>query len=135
MSREAFEHWYADYTGDAHIRKYCDSTGRYQFNAMQSAWNAWQAALQSAEPVASVGSLNEFDAMRLVRNGYAFTDPLYTTPQPVVPEGTATPPCDCIENVNGRWVQSCECRNTGDLLSAQDWCTYNNLLSAGKDTV
>ena len=52
MSREAFEHWYADYTGDAHIRKYCDSTGRYQFKAMESAWQAWQAALQGREPVA-----------------------------------------------------------------------------------
>ena len=50
--REAFEHWYADYTGDAHIRKYCDSTGRYQFKAMESAWQAWQAALQGSEPVA-----------------------------------------------------------------------------------
>jgi len=40
-------------------------------------------ALQSGEPVASVGSLNEFDAMRLVRDGYALTDPLYTTPQHV----------------------------------------------------
>jgi hypothetical protein len=52
--REAFEKWYADYTGDAHIYKYCDSTGRYQSNAMQSAWRAWQAwqaALQSGEPV------------------------------------------------------------------------------------
>ena len=56
---------------------------------------------------------------------------LYAAPQPVVDEGTTTPPCDCIENVNGRWVQSCECRNAGDLLSAQDWCAHNNLLSAG----
>lgn len=46
--REAFEHWYADHTGDAHIRKYCDSTGRYQFNAMQSSWEAWQAAQAQA---------------------------------------------------------------------------------------
>jgi hypothetical protein len=59
---------------------------------------------------------------------------LYAAPQPAAPEGTETPPCDCIENVNGRWVQSCECRNAGDLLSVQDWCTYNNLLSAGKET-
>jgi hypothetical protein len=47
--REAFEHWYADHTGDAHIRKYCDSTGRYQFNAMQSSWEAWKAAQAQAE--------------------------------------------------------------------------------------
>jgi hypothetical protein len=51
MSREAFEHWYADHTGDAHIRKYCDSTGRYQFNAMQSSWEAWQAAQAQAVSV------------------------------------------------------------------------------------
>jgi len=43
-SREAFEHWYAGYTGDPYIRHYCDSIGRYQFNSMQSAWEAWQAA-------------------------------------------------------------------------------------------
>jgi hypothetical protein len=73
--------------------------GAYIVTETCEAWRAWQAALQSREPV--------------------------------VDEGTTTPPCDCIENVNGRWVQSCECRNTGDLLSAQDWCTYNNLLSAG----
>jgi hypothetical protein len=44
-------------------------------------------ALQSRESVACVGSLNEFDAIRLLRDGYALTDLLYTTPQPVVPEG------------------------------------------------
>ena len=33
------------------------------------------------EPVASVGSLNEFSAMELVRRGFALTDPLYTAPQ------------------------------------------------------
>ena len=43
-SREAFEHWYAGYTGDPYIRHYCDSIGRYQFNSMQSAWAAWQSA-------------------------------------------------------------------------------------------
>lgn len=32
------------------------------------------------KPVASVGSLNEFAAMELVRRGFALTDPLYTAP-------------------------------------------------------
>lgn len=67
MSREAFEHWYADHTGDAHIRKYCDSTGRYQFNAMQSSWEAWQAAqTQSGDGEAPVAWLKP--AHELVEN-------------------------------------------------------------------
>ena len=87
MSREAFEHWYADYTGDAHIRKYCDSTGRYQFNAMQSAWNAWQAALQSGEPVVAIKgwfhgecTIQPLDPAAVLPAGMA----LYAAPQPVV---------------------------------------------------
>ena len=32
------------------------------------------------EPVASIGSLNEFSAMELVRRGFALTDHLYTAP-------------------------------------------------------
>jgi len=84
MSREAFEHWYADYTGDAHVRKYCDSTGRYQFNAMQSAWNAWQAALQhSGEPSEWVIEVENGQVV-MSRIGANFTGYLYATPQPVI---------------------------------------------------
>jgi hypothetical protein len=90
--REAFEHWYADYTGDAHIRKYCDSTGRYQFNAMESAWQAWQAALKhsESEPVAWMSPNKqslEFSRPDTVYGSH--TIPLYASPQPVVPEAEA----------------------------------------------
>jgi hypothetical protein len=87
-------------------------------------------ALQSGEPVVFTCHGNNAPAYGCNKPG-DMSGTYYKAPQPVVDEGTTTPPCDCIENVNGRWVQSCECRSTGDLLSAQDWCTYNNLLSAG----
>jgi hypothetical protein len=90
MSREAFEHWYADYTGDAHIYKYCDSTGRYQSNAMESAWRtwqAWQAALQrSAEPVVFTCHGNNAPAYGCNKPG-DMSGTYYKAPQPVVPDG------------------------------------------------
>lgn len=47
MSREAFERWYAEETGEPNVRRYADSRGVYTHLAMQSAWLGWKAALES----------------------------------------------------------------------------------------
>ncbi|MFH5927430.1 hypothetical protein [Roseomonas xinghualingensis] len=39
-------------------------------------------------------------------------------------------PCDCIETLNGLWIQRCDCRNSGDAASAQEWCTAMNHAAA-----
>jgi hypothetical protein len=98
-------------------------TNALSYNDMWCAWQyAWQAALQSGEPATSVGSLNYFEAMRLLRDGYSLTDPLYTTPQPVV-------------DVNKQLVEALQavldCGSTSD----QWWIdkAREALLSAGKE--
>ena len=45
MSREAFEQWAAD-----KLEMHTQRSGRYTSTITQTAWNAWQAALQSGEP-------------------------------------------------------------------------------------
>lgn len=35
-------------------------------------------------------------------------------------------PCDCIEKYNGVWIETCDCRNFGDLSQASTWCTLMN---------
>lgn len=35
-------------------------------------------------------------------------------------------PCDCITLYGGVWMQDCYCMNSGDLATAQDWCTRRN---------
>jgi hypothetical protein len=91
--REAFEHWYADHTGDAHIRKYCDSTGRYQFNAMQSSWEAWQAAQARYAGIGEVENyaIVEQDLGCLTYEVHAYAEltegqKLYTHPPAQVPD-------------------------------------------------
>ena len=36
-------------------------------------------------------------------------------------------PCDCIEKVNGYWMQDCHCGNSGDLSAAASWCESQGL--------
>jgi hypothetical protein len=37
-------------------------------------------------------------------------------------------PCGCCKkNPNGYWVQWCDCGNSGDLSSAESWCTEKNV--------
>jgi hypothetical protein len=144
--REAFEkwYWYADYTGDAHTRKYCDSTGRYQFNAMQSAWEAWQAALQSREQVtlerveASID--HYYDDCRLViepdpEGSLVYYDNvvqvLQATPQPVVPEGYVLVPAEPTRAMLDAAIAT-PCAEDQD----EDYVNmYKAMLSAGKETV
>jgi hypothetical protein len=41
------------------------------------------------------------------------------------------PPCDCISRNAHGWVQRCDCRNSGDLASAEAWCCEQNGESSG----
>lgn len=42
-------------------------------------------------------------------------------------EGEMSEPiCDCCEKTDGGWIQRCDCGNSGDLASAQDWCSRAN---------
>lgn len=34
--------------------------------------------------------------------------------------------CDCIYFDGKFWQQNCECRNSGDMISAQRWCDQAN---------
>src|SRR5690606_223599 len=34
-----------------------------------------------------------------------------------------TPPCDCIEQVDGAFVSRCYCSNSGDYADAVSWCS------------
>lgn len=41
------------------------------------------------------------------------------------------PPCECIEQVNGRWTYRCECSNGGDAEGAATWVADEN----NRDTI
>lgn len=36
------------------------------------------------------------------------------------------PPCGCCVILDGLWVPSCDCMNSGNLSNAQAWCTERN---------
>jgi hypothetical protein len=88
-AREAFEKWYMSRgwvdTFDPLIKH---DHGAYIVAETCEAWEAWQAALQhSGEPVAWMSPNKqslEFSRPDTVYGSH--TIPLYTTPQPVVPE-------------------------------------------------
>lgn len=79
-------HW----EGCEEVHPECKQPGQDESEAVRAAWMAGYTegereaienqTVQQQEPVASVGSLNEFSAMELVRRGFALTDPLYTSP-------------------------------------------------------
>ena len=88
MSREEFEKWARGYFDLQHI-SVC-----YGDDCTQSAFEGWQAALQSGEPVGEVfevlcdgkiAYINVLDGAVIPHNAK-----LYTTPQPVVPGDFAT---------------------------------------------
>jgi hypothetical protein len=83
--REAFENWAEDGYMLGH------ANGRYSSRFTQCAWEAWQAALHSGEPVAEVHKEGGQLSLRKPDGGYFDISKyigvkLYTTPQPVVPE-------------------------------------------------
>jgi hypothetical protein len=115
MSREAFEKWF--YSAP-HRKKYDDTSPAYL-----AAHEAWQAALQSGEPVAWMhntrknvdvigadvkhlfGSMAEFygsHGVAHVDKGEHYTIPLYTTPQQVASATTGMNLGERIKHVGGR---------------------------------
>ena len=54
--------------------------GEYTLEQIMDGFIRERLAQPEQKPVASIGSLNEFTAMELVRRGFALTDPLYTAP-------------------------------------------------------
>jgi hypothetical protein len=86
-SREAFEKW-ARRTGfDLSLSFDLELVpeGYYGSATTRSAWNAWQAALQSGEPAEWVIEVENGQVV-MSRIGANFTGYLYTASQPVVPE-------------------------------------------------
>ena len=105
--REAFEKWWP-------------SVG--QTIGKVAAWEAWQAALQSGEPVAVAdnGVLNWIDGKQ-----FSYEADLYTTPQPVVDEAVF----DILKAAQG------SCRlGFNDIAENQIQIAIKALLSAGKET-
>ncbi len=82
MSREAFEKWAQGKSLLINIRQEMMYAAGY-ISVKEMAWKAWQAALQSGEPVAVVekGVLNWIDGKQ-----FDCEADLYTHPQPAVPE-------------------------------------------------
>jgi hypothetical protein len=96
-------------------------TSALSYNDMWCAWqHAWQAALQSGEPVAVAdrGVLNWIDGKQFAREA-----DLYTNPQPVVPEVVF----DILKAAQG------SCRlGLNDIADKQIQVAIKALLSAGK---
>jgi hypothetical protein len=85
-AREAFEKWAQGKSLLINIREEMMYAAGY-INVKEMAWEAWQAALQSGEPVAWMSPNKqslEFSRPDTVYGSH--TIPLYTTPQPVFPE-------------------------------------------------
>ena len=87
MSREAFEKWYFEDTGLRAVWVRPDERYTAATAMQERLWRAWQAALQSGEPVAWMSPNKqslEFSRPDTVYGSH--TIPLYTTPPPVVPD-------------------------------------------------
>jgi len=119
MSREAFERHCPMPKGlvfNASLNRYDGGvyTSALSYNDMWCAWqHAWQAALQSGEPVAWMSPNKqslEFSRPDTVYGSH--TIPLYASPQPVVPEGyvlvpraAATEVLRTSSNRGGAWEE------------------------------
>jgi hypothetical protein len=104
-------------------------TSALSYNDMWCAWqHAWQAALQSGEPVAEVTmSHGGYKVLRWLKGGdyndYPEGTKLYTTPQPVVDEAVF----DILKAAQG------SCRlGFNDIAEKQIQIAIKALLSAGK---
>lgn len=106
--REEFEKWYDEATDYNYgVAYYVDITGRYCHHDIDIAWQAWQAARaqsgQGAEPCGWLNKRGEIlsadEKARLIESGGIvaasirtnFTIPLYTHPQPAVPDKKPLP--------------------------------------------
>jgi hypothetical protein len=119
---DAFEQWAADKSFMLRV-----SAGDGYINVKEMAREAWQAALQSGEPVAWMSPNKqslEFSRPDTVYGSH--TIPLYTTPQPVVPEVVF----DILKAAQG------SCRlGFNDIADKQIEIAIKTLLSAGKETI
>jgi hypothetical protein len=139
MSREAFEKWFLDTQGYEPFNKSLNQESEER--AMQSAWEAWQAALQSGEPVARViddgtpeGAtewIPFYNRIAPLKTG----DLLYTTSQPVAPEGYVLVPVEPTEAMLMAWFSATRESSEGVGTLGYFRAAYKALLSAGKETV
>ena len=126
--REAFEKFYRKSVDvDANFNR--NDNLQYRSAYTQYAWVVWQAALQSGEPVAYWNK--DFTYASFIKladhiegeppSGWV---PLYTTPQPVVPEVVF----DILKAAQG------SCRlGVNDIADKQIEIAIKTLLSAGKE--
>jgi hypothetical protein len=133
-AREAFEKWAQGNSLLLNIREELMYAAGY-INVKEMAWEAWQAALQSGEPVAWMyehdGMVHdEFHQPVFTTRRWDFVNepytesPLYTTPQPVVPEVVF----DILKAAQG------SCRlGLNDIADKQIQIAIKALLSAGKE--
>jgi len=128
--REAFENWWSDPKTNRRLTDMNEGRALYLWKA------GWQAALQSGEPVfmwcKASDDPREQDVVD-VDCACEYCVPLYTTPQPMVPE--------CLEQfrdfvVDRQFWQIAKINNGNAPLYVTE-IEYNalrNLLSAGKET-
>jgi len=109
--REAFEKWYFEDTGLRAVWVRPDERYTAATAMQERLWRAWQAALQSGEPVAwrlrrdgvdyGMTVYDKAQVGRYVQDGWQLVGELYTTPQPVVPQALiekVTALCAAVEN-------------------------------------
>jgi hypothetical protein len=129
--REAFEKWAKGLLDLQRIGPF------YGDEATQTAFEAWQAALESGEPAGQVYfessgaiSVNWFDANKL-----AECDLLYTATQPVVPEGYVPVPKSALDGALYLAGLAVAHTDFGSQHRADFKVCCEALLSAGKETV
>jgi hypothetical protein len=134
-AREAFEKWAQGKSLLINIREEMMYATGY-ISVKEMAWEAWQAALQSGEPVAWMSPNKqslEFSRPDTVYGSH--TIPLYASPQPVVPEGYVLVPVEPTEAMLMAWFSATRESSEGVGTLGYFRAAYKALLSAGKETV
>ena len=121
---DSFEKWAADKT---FLLK--ASEGEGYVNVREMAWEVWQAALQSGEPVAVAdrGVLNWIDGKQ-----FSYEADLYTTPQPVAGANILIS-IDLLQAALNSLREAATHASPADkVYLASTIKLFSNLLSAGK---
>ena len=117
-----------------------DPLSYWQSRAIQAEQELDRLTGQLSELLAERQSLqNDYlEASRLLHGGepscevYPITMPLSQTcanrmaARACQMEPLGEKPCDCIELEDGYYQQRCDCRNSGDMTEAQQWCDAAN---------